>query len=181
MMWIVIGLAVTIFSFIASPNGGVIVIAWGAILFGVVQLWRSHRNASVSTEIDDLITDVSEGVRTIIAVNAGVIRNPDAPTANEIRAFQVALQDAAKTLGILIHPIPESRIAEIASAMNQVPLGAAGYLKKKSKYLDPELRRLIARSALYVASVDRPENEVASVLRPITEALNAGDLKSAAV
>ncbi|MDE5445531.1 hypothetical protein GWG65_29720 [Bradyrhizobium sp. CSA207] len=175
MMWIFVGVAVTAFSVMASAHGGVIIVAWGAILFGVVQLLFSRRDSGVSAGVDDLINDVSEGVRTLIAVNAGVIRDPSAPTANETQAFQLALQDAAKSLGILIHPIPESRIGEIALAMTHVPMGVAGYLKKKSKYLTPELKALIARSAFDVASVDRPEHEVASVLRPITEALNVDD------
>lgn len=171
MLWIIIGLAVTVFSIVASANGGVIVVAWGAILYGIVQLIFSRRDSAGAAGVDDLITDVSEGVRALIAVSAAVIRDPDAPTFREIETFQSALQKAARAMGILIYPVPAQQIGEISRAMKHEPMEIVAYLKTKETFLTPELKAIIVRSAFDVATAERSSSEAARLTQPIAEFL----------
>ena len=180
MLWILGGLAVTVLSIMASANGGVIIVAWGAILYGIVQLMFSRRDSAGPAGADDLITDVSEGVRALIAVSAGVIRDPEAPTFRELETFQSALQKAARTMGILIYPIPAQRIGEISRAMMHEPAGLVAYLKGKEKFLTPEFKAAIVRAAFDVAAAERSGNEAARLMQPIAEFLKVDGMIPAA-
>lgn len=44
-LWLVGGLAVTLFTYSSASGGGTYVVTWGAIIFGAIQLFRGLSNA----------------------------------------------------------------------------------------------------------------------------------------
>lgn len=147
---LLIGVIVTVVSMAASARGGVVVVAWGAMLFGAVRLVSGLLHLGSRSAADDVISDVTEEVRTLVAIMSAMIMDPQTPTSEELAAIRAALKDGSTAFGYVVRPFDSAVIREAALAMNTEPEGIAGYVRKKRKYLNDNAKKFIAKSALAV-------------------------------
>ncbi len=163
------GLAVTVITAAGASGGGRYVIAWGAILFGLIQCVRGGMTFSKYNEMapaDQILDQVAEPARTLIAALAGAVRNPEAPSAAEIAAINRELRQAMQKT------IQESMLLDAARAMGRQPDGAAGYLKIKNASLDPQVRMIIMRSCCKVMIAEPTRDDAQEKLVAIGQALD---------
>lgn len=122
---LLIGLGVTIASMAASARGGVVIVAWGAMLFGAVRLVSGLLHLGPRSAADDIITDVTEEVRVLVAIMSAMILDPQMPTSEELAVIRAALNDASAAFGYVVRPFDNAVIREAALAMQTEPEGIA--------------------------------------------------------
>jgi hypothetical protein len=175
---LLVGVAVTAFSMMASRSSGFVVVAWGAMLFGAVRILSGLFQLSAAGSAgaaDDLILDVTEEVRTLVAATSAMVLDPEAPTRAELGAIQSCLRNAGGAFGYVVRPFSNDVLQMVAKAMKTEADGAAGYLRKKSKYLNENAKEFIAKSALSVLLVHREADEAEALLLQIAKAMGLGD------
>lgn len=163
------GLAVTVITAAGASGGGRYVVAWGAILFGLIQCVRGGMAYSKYNEMapaDRVLDEVAEPARTLIAALAGTVRNPEAPTAVETAAINRELRQA------MDKTIQDSKLREVARAMGQQPDGVAGYLNAKKDALDPQVRTIIMRGCCQVMIAEPTRTDAPERLVAIGQALD---------
>lgn len=163
------GLAVTVITAAGASGGGRYVVAWGAILFGVIQCVRGTMVYFEHTALppaDQVLNEVAEPARTLIAALAGAVRNPEAPSAAEIAAIHRELRQAMEKT------IRDSMLLDVARAMGQQPDGVAGYLKAKKDALDPQVKTIIMRGCCKVMMAEPTRTDAPERLVAIGQALD---------
>jgi hypothetical protein len=181
---LLLGVVVTAFSMMASGSSGFVVVAWGAMLFGFVRILSGLFQLGASSRAgaaDDLIPDVTEEVRTLVAVTSAMVLDPEAPTPAELAAIQSCLRNAGRAFGYIVRSFSNDVLQMVAKAMKTEPDGAAGYLRKKSKYLNENAKEFIAKSALSVLLAHREPGEATALFLQIVKAMGFGDEQASAL
>lgn len=163
------GLAVTVITASGASGGGRYIVAWGAILFGLIQCVRGVMVYSEHGDMppaDQELESVAEPARTLIAALAGAVRYPEAPTAVETAAINRELRQA------MDKTIQDSKLREVVRAMGRQPGGTAGYLKIKNASLDPQVRIIIMRGCCQVMIAEPTRTDAPERLVAIGQALD---------
>lgn len=172
---LLIGLGVTAASMAASARGGVVIVAWGAMLFGAVRLVSGLLHLGPSSAADDIINDVTEEVRVLVAIMSAMILDPQMPTSEELAVIRAALNDASAAFGYVVRPFDNAVIREAALAMQTEPEGIAGYVRKKRKYLNDNAKKFIAKSALAVLLARREPPDAEAPFMAVADAMAVGE------